>query len=1219
MKCKKLLGTRLVSILLATSVSCTVYAQTENEDNDDIFELSPFVVESQQDEGYMASATLAGSRIRTDIKDLGVSLAVLTEEFMEDTGTTDGESILAMVGNVEVGGVLGNFSNISGENSTQSSRLNPQGSQRIRGLASAVTTRDYFTTQLPFDSYNTSRLEINRGPNSILFGLGSPGGVINNSTSRAMHNTDTTRISFRIDHHGGHRETLNFNRALIEDRLAVRIAVMNEEQKFNQKPAFEDDTRYYLAADWVIAKNEKSGFLGRTSARGSYEEVRIWRNPPDVVPPTDGFSSFFHGVGSEEDLFKLLRTPGVDLTDISNQGVTEAQVRAAVAAGLATVPEGMTLDEYAAVEGSFIPKTLVNRFAPGSDPTRGGRNNIAGGASFWIFPAINYNSVDAAAPGWDAAELAGIQGIMGRWRPNGFPTQDTIWSNPVTGGSGFEAKSIMNRDVFDYHKLLFQGTTNYIDTDYELKQFYFTQEFFDGVHGLDAGIELAYDRQSRERERFTPFSSGTPKRIRIDLTTHHAMGDANAVPGVRDGIPDSFPNENVGRPLAFWNDNNTRWERHDYRTQRGTAFTRLDFSEMTENRWGKWLGQHTLTGLFEKNTVDTWNLSIRPAWWADNSKWPGSRDISNGLNNNFRRIVKSQIYLGDSVVNLNSADEVRIDGYLDMQFPRVGDEYGIWYFDNNNAIDQGQIATWRLIEAINSADLAKRVLESKAFSYQASILDGHISAMYARRKDEQEAYQRIQHNTTYGVPGEDPAVIPQRVDLPGENEVDGNFNLELLELLPDPASVDKGTTETWSVVGKLPEIGYELPFGADLRFHYYEAESFQPAGVSVNILNQPLASPAGETKEYGGTLTLFDDRLSIRLNIFETVSANARTNLGGQLNQVVERFNFFLTRIVDAENDTAVPLYPNETDILLTPETTPSNRQRLSGTDADLAGFQTWDDYYAAIIAAIPPEVQSVYNFQVATTESGERFVERNTIPGRNSTQDYVAEGFELDITGRLTKNLSISFNLAKQETTLSNIGPVAIPLAFETLGNLETPIPGSPGNYPLTVLRDSPYQVEQGTIGTRYNVVIREMLLQQGQEGQVSQEQRKWRWNLTLRHDWFDGRLKGFSLGGTLRYQDEIAAGYPNTEVVTESGDSLILPDVQNPYLGPDSLNGDLFLRYRKKFKNFDWTIQLNARNLYRSDGSDDVPVYINPDGSVAVVRIPVEQQFFLTNTFSF
>jgi len=48
-------------------------------------------------------------------------------------------------------------------------------------------------------------------------------------------------------------------------------------------------------------------------------------------------------------------------------------------------------------------------------------------------------------------------------------------------------------------------------------------------------------------------------------------------------------------------------------------------------------------------------------------------------------------------------------------------------------------------------------------------------------------------------------------------------------------------------------------------------------------------------------------------------------------------------------------------------------------------------------------------------------------------------------------------------------------------------------------------------------------------------------------------------------------------------------------------------------------WSIQLNARNLYRKNGNDDIPVTINPDGRVALIRIPNEQQFFLSNTFRF
>ena len=75
------------------------------------------------------------------------------------------------------------------------------------------------------------------------------------------------------------------------------------------------------------------------------------------------------------------------------------------------------------------------------------------------------------------------------------------------------------------------------------------------------------------------------------------------------------------------------------------------------------------------------------------------------------------------------------------------------------------------------------------------------------------------------------------------------------------------------------------------------------------------------------------------------------------------------------------------------------------------------------------------------------------------------------------------------------------------------------------------------------------------------------------------------------------------------------------NPFFGPDEINGDVFVRYERPIMNAkaDWSIQINARNLYRSNGNDDIPVNINPDGRIATIRIPNEKLFFLTNTIRF
>lgn len=791
------------------SVALPLSVQAQNEDDGDVFELSQFSVEASEDDGYMAQTTLAGSRVRTSVREIGASLAIITQEYLEDTGATDGESLLANVGNVEVGGSLGNFANSNGGTSTSETRENPQRGQRIRGLVSAITTRDYFQTDIPFDAYNTSRITVNRGPNSILFGLGSPGGVINNSTAKAQIGTDTGDISIRMDHRGGHRESLNINKTIIEDRLAVRVAVLNEKIKWKQEPAFETDNRIFIAWDAVLLENAGVDWLGKTRFRGSYEAGEINRNAPDVIPPTDGFSGWWNGLGTQDDVNRILGTPGVDWDDISNQALTTQQVIAAVNAGEAIPPgfEG-TLEEFAAIEGQFIPRLTVDRFKVanplGNDPTEGGRLSSAQSVPYFLYPAINYANQDSSALGWNDPALAGIQGVMGRFRPRvNFAdgrqrniTQDVRWSNTPTGGSGFNQPSLNNREIFDYHNNNFLGTTSEVTRDFDIKQFVLEQDLFDGA----VGFEIAYDEQTEERFTRTPFDSGSDKTIYIDLSQNLSSGDADF-----DGIADRHFNEGLGRPVVFYDGTVDTERRDEQETFRVTAYGSLNFADYFDGTLGKILGDHTLTGLYEDRDNSFWTRGSRGSWWADNSKWPGSPDISNGLSDNFRRIVHSQIYLGPDTQGFANASDVRIDGYLDIskqEFPEIGDTYGIWYFDN--AQKQDVVEQWRVIENISTGNIQASNLESKAASLNSRFFNGHLVGMYAERNDKQTVWQRIQENTTYGDP-DAPGVIPLRIDRPGIQEEDGSFNMALLELEPIPASIAEDDTTTWSVVGRLPE------------------------------------------------------------------------------------------------------------------------------------------------------------------------------------------------------------------------------------------------------------------------------------------------------------------------------------------------------------------------------------------------------------------------------
>ena len=61
---------------------------------DDAIELSPFEVSASKNIGYQATDTLAGTRIRTNLKDVAASISVINKEFMDDIGATDSGTLL---------------------------------------------------------------------------------------------------------------------------------------------------------------------------------------------------------------------------------------------------------------------------------------------------------------------------------------------------------------------------------------------------------------------------------------------------------------------------------------------------------------------------------------------------------------------------------------------------------------------------------------------------------------------------------------------------------------------------------------------------------------------------------------------------------------------------------------------------------------------------------------------------------------------------------------------------------------------------------------------------------------------------------------------------------------------------------------------------------------------------------------------------------------------
>lgn len=187
--------------------------------------LSPFEVNASTDIGYQAQNTLAGSRLNTGLKDTPATIDVFTKELLADIGATSLEQAMAYANNAEIefGDTQRSF--------LGTEQMNPQAAFQFRSRGVGATrARNYFETLLPLELYVAERLDEARGPNSILFGIGSAGGLVNTTVKRASATRDFAEIETRTGSYNLFRTTADINRIIARNRLGLRLNLMSDRQ-----------------------------------------------------------------------------------------------------------------------------------------------------------------------------------------------------------------------------------------------------------------------------------------------------------------------------------------------------------------------------------------------------------------------------------------------------------------------------------------------------------------------------------------------------------------------------------------------------------------------------------------------------------------------------------------------------------------------------------------------------------------------------------------------------------------------------------------------------------------------------------------------------------------------------------------------------------------------------------------------------------------------------
>lgn len=1242
-------------MLLAAASPWPLVAQTaapasnEAPADSDIIQLSPFEVSSTRDTGYQATETLAGTRIRTNLADVASSISVVTKEFLQDVGATDSGTLLQYTTNAEVAGTRGTYAGLgNGTGVDETSTLrNPSLGSRVRGLTYADNTRDFFVTDIPWDSYNVDRIDIQRGPNSILFGLGSPAGIINAS----LHNAEFRNfgsVEARTGSYGTFRSSIDLNQVLIPNVLAIRLDGMWNDQKYKQDPAYQDDKRFFGAVRFDPQLFNRSDF--HTSIKAKYEHGEIDANRPRIVPPNDSITPWFRPVDTtslDGGMGKLAINNGYEVGAalssvnpwLSGGGIDQQQP--------AWFIDGVTNSLYR-IYGGYVNTGARN--ADGS--VRGVNDSLVG--QRYSQPFFGLNSLSS---------YAGIAGLPGS-----------------TFGQ-YRTASLTDPTVFDFYNQLIDGPTKKEFENWNAYNIDFSQTAFDNR----LGVHLVYDRQKYERGGES-LLAGNPT-LTIDILKN---------------FQDLAANPNFGRPYVLGGPGSGNSYESDRKYVRGELFGELRASDFFQNSFlVKLLGKQRLNGTYsdEKYFAETrqWQMYANNSAW--DSYWTRANGNLNGINN---RPPVAVVYLGPSLGGETSASGANIPG---IAAPVTLADGNLYYFDatwkNPTGVDFGD--TWT-VPANQTAIFNPDALPAGQTgflqnsnpanyvgwntNYQMNLLRYDDGDNLGLLRNSAKSLRRTKSyaGTWQGFLWND-AIVPTlgwRYDeVRGQNVTaasvsnnramlnlsDGGAASSLPYALPQSAtglnsnqsySLYKAHSTAGGIVVHLNKLFERDLLPINVSLSYNKSNNFSVTNTRRDIYGNVIGNPSGATKEYGVLLSTKDSKYSFRAVKYETSLSNADTQLDlsgltGTIKNGLNWRNIMLYHLTGYAWETATtgdnirfewtPAYVNQYGRTVWSQdkvdagqpapagsTLQTEAQSIAQRDAsinawnDIQKYLAGNGYFSAWNYGSGPTTESALTDRATYEANPSAFqpdpasvVDYRNAPnlqGFAVTADTQSKGYEFEFTANPLPNWRIAFNAAKTTAVRTNVGGALldglVDYMTEKIGTAT--VPGAAGDMIMFNGHfDDPTNVIWNN-GTWKNFRSGYTLLKL-QEGAAASELRKWRYNIITNYTFDHSFLKGVGIGASYRWQDKVAIGYP----VLEDANGLATFDLSKPYYGPSEDALDLWLSYERKLtRKINWRIQLNVYNVGKNDKL--IPISVQPDGHTwAAVRIAPTEEWMLTNTFSF
>ncbi|MCB1122716.1 MAG: hypothetical protein KJT03_14280, partial [Verrucomicrobiae bacterium] len=856
---------------------------------------------------------------------------------------------------------------------------------------SADNTRNYFRTNVAWDGYNVSRIDLLRGPNSILFGLGSPGGVVNATTDSANVSKDSGQIQANFDEYGSFRGTLNYNKVIIQDQLAIRLALLSDNEEFQQRPAYDDEERLFLAGTWRPEGLNRNGITFDISL--DYEAGEGTSNRPRTAPPLDWLTPWLEPVSTNP----IQLPAGSNYMGFSN-GVIPSYTQFVNRQGV-TFLDNVSGNRPLGISGwadAFGPRLNVDP-AVGTDYWRQRR--------VWVEGVLNPNGTVYFGNPQASRRLFGYGNAFQDSPLQAFDDYLIAQGHPL--GNAFIPLQITDPTVFDFYNLLLDGPNKKEWNDFDQFRAVLSNTFFD----QKVGYELSYFSENVTRNQTTYLSNAA--RIFVDTQLEDIEGNSN---------PD------FGRPYVQETtfDGNRTLE-SEIEGFRASAYFELDFTESdNDSFWRRMVGRHLFNGAYSEDKT-----------WAFNRNFQrhvlGPEFVEKSPNNplyNNRTRVSVRYYLGDSIASSIGASGLNIPNMSRYVIPEGGTINLRWFDTTWNAPESvspsapwvnplGQ--TWEqaanpdnyvgwsqgnytIVDALSGdpddLDLATRAaslqdneVDSKIFTWQGFLVDGILVGTYGWREDESSSaiVTSGSNPVPYNNANLDPAV----------------FNLDSSSASRNSLTVRSNSYSLVAHLNGLPWLGEKLPINVSLS--YNEGENFNPTSGRRNVNGQFLGAPQGSTEEYGVLLSTKDNRYTLRVMQYETAVLNGPPTFSIANNF---RFNQFLALnprelVSDIESGEFRDLYNQQT-------TTPS----FSIDDQENIHAPAWRQFERDLAAAFPgfvPTYLSTGTWAPSNTET-------SFSTGFANTEDNVSKGYEFEFTANPTDSLRITLNASKTKAERTNV-----------------------------------------------------------------------------------------------------------------------------------------------------------------------------------------------------